>query len=321
MDTEVKRAYLRQKQSLPLDAKIQLAHKRIREWFEYWDGEVYVSFSGGKDSTVLKHLVETCPGVYNVPSVFVDTGLEFPEIRKFAKSQPNVITVRPQMRFDEVIKKYGYPVIGKRQARYIRDLQNAKGQNEATAHLRLTGYNRAGQFCPSMKLSDKWVYLGYAPFKISEQCCDVMKKKPLKAYEKETGRKPFIGTMACESLLREQMYIRNGCNMFDAKQPKSQPMSIWTEQDVLEYIRRNILVYSEVYGEIVEDELGRLYTTGEQRTGCMFCMFGCHLEENPNRFQRMKQTHPNQYAYCMRSLDEGGLGIREVLEFIGVEYE
>lgn len=108
---------LAQMQSLPLEAKIIMTQQRIRQWYEYWDGQVYVSFSGGKDSTVLKHIVD---GMYDdVPSVFVNTGLEYPEIQKFAMSQKNVITVRPEMRFDEVLKTYGYPVIGKRQAEAI----------------------------------------------------------------------------------------------------------------------------------------------------------------------------------------------------------
>lgn len=319
MSEEFNRLALKQKQSLPLEGKIILAQRRIREWYEHWDGQVYVSFSGGKDSTVLLHLVrELYP---DVPAVFVDTGLEFPELRKHAMSHENVSVVRPKMRFDKVIEQYGYPVIGKRQARYIRDLQNANGQNEATVNLRLTGYNRAGNYCPSQKLADKWVYLKDAPFKISEQCCDVMKKAPLKAYQKETGRKPFIGTMACESSLREKYYMRNGCNAFDINDPKSLPLSIWYESDVLEYIKRYGLQYASVYGDIVRDEEGQLYTTGEKRTGCMFCMFGCHLEGVPNRFQRMKETHPRQYDYCMKPVKEKGLGLREVLEYIGVDYE
>lgn len=305
-------------QSLPLDAKIVMTQERIRQWYDHWDGQVCVSFSGGKDSTVLKHLVETTFGVYDVPSVFVNTGLEFPEIRTFAMSQPNVITVYPEMRFDNVINAYGYPVIGKRQARYIRDLQNASENNRATVNLRLTGYNQAGKYCPSMKLANKWVYLKDAPFKISDQCCDVMKKRPLKAYQKETGRKPIIGTMTCESSQRERQYLRNGCNAF--KQGTSQPMSFWTEQDVLEYILKYNLDYASVYGDIVRDDNGDLYTTGESRTGCMFCAFGIALDGCPNRFQRMKITHPKQYAYCMKSVEEGGLGLDAVLNYLKIPH-
>lgn len=61
-------------------------------------------------------------------------------------------------------------------------------------------------------------------------------------------------------------------------------------------------------------------TTGEKRTGCMFCGFGCHLEKSPNRFERMKSTHPQIWNYCIRPKDQGGLGMGEVLDFIHVPY-
>ena len=60
----------------------------------------------------------------------------------------------------------------------------------------------------------------------------------------------------------------------------------------------------------------KLKTTGKKRTGCMFCMFGVQLEKEPNRFQRMKQTHPKQWDYCVYQL-----GCGKVLDYIGVKYE
>lgn len=127
-----------------------------------------------------------------------------------------------------------------------------------------------------------------------------------------------MGTMACESFLRQSQWEKVGCNAFEAKRPTSQPLSFWTEQDVLHYIQKFNVPYCPVYGEIKmeDDPQDRLTTTGLSRTGCMFCMFGAHLEKEPNRFQRMKVTHPKQYAYCMDKL-----GLREVLEYIGVPYE
>ena len=59
-----------------------------------------------------------------------------------------------------------------------------------------------------------------------------------------------------------------------------------------------------------------LYTTGVNRTGCMFCMFGVQLEKEPNRFQKMKETHPKQYDYCMNKL-----GLSKVLDFMGINYK
>ena len=144
---------LRQMQSLPLEAKIAMTQRRIRDWYDYWNGQVYISFSGGKDSTVLKHLVENTPGVYDVPSLFINTGLEYSEIQKFAMSQLNVITVRPEMRFDEVIKKYGYPVISKEVSKRVywgRKYINENGRVGEWAYKSLTQpiYTKDGKRSP-----------------------------------------------------------------------------------------------------------------------------------------------------------------------------
>lgn len=310
---------LRIMQAWPLERKIRVTQTRIIEWYQHWEGQVYVSFSGGKDSTVLLDLARR---IYpDLPAVFSDTGLEFPEIRKFVASIKNVERVVPEMRFDKVVSEYGYPIIGKKQARFIRDLKNDTGNNEVTKNMRITGLNKNGVMCPSMKLAKKWLYLKDAPFKISEQCCDITKKKPLKQYEKRTGRHPIVGTMCEESDMREKIWISSGCNAFDAKRPISTPMAFWTEQDVLHYLKDFNIPYCSVYGDIVEDDDGQLSTTGEHRTGCMFCMFGVQFDKEPNRFQRMKVTHPKQYEYCMKPVEDGGLGLSAVLDYIGIKYE
>jgi 3'-phosphoadenosine 5'-phosphosulfate sulfotransferase (PAPS reductase)/FAD synthetase len=126
--------------------------------------------------------------------------------------------------------------------------------------------------------------------------------------------------MCEESKLRERAWMHQGCNAFTNARPISQPMAFWTEQDVLEYLVTENIPYASVYGEIRQDESGRFYTTGEQRTGCMFCAFGAHLDPSPNTFERMRETHPKQYDYCMRPVTEGGLGMATVLNYIGVTY-
>lgn len=102
---------LKELQSLPLYRKIGITIARITEWYQHWDGNVYVSFSGGKDSTVLLHIVRSL--FPDVPAVFSNTGLEYPEIQKFVKSFDNVTTIYPKMKFTDVIGTYGYPLIGK----------------------------------------------------------------------------------------------------------------------------------------------------------------------------------------------------------------
>lgn len=289
-------------QNLPLEIKVAKTKLRIREWVDYYgkDG-VYVSFSGGKDSTVLLHIVrEMYP---DIEAVFVNTGLEYPEIQKFVKTFDNVTILRPKMRFDEVIKKYGYPVIGKEVSQSVWYAK--KGSKWAVNQM--NGLDRHGNVHTfKANMYSKYRPLLDVDFEISNKCCLVMKEKPI--YEMEKHKKPIIGLMASESKKRELAWLMTGCNAFDSQKPASKPMSFWTEQDVLQYIKENNIKIASVYGDIVyvdEPEQLRLYDTGERlktsgcdRTGCIFCGFGCHLEKEP-RFVRLKETHPKQYQYCI----------------------
>lgn len=300
-------------QAWPLERKIQVTQTRIIEWYQHWEGQVYISFSGGKDSTVLLDLARR---IYpDMKGVFFDTGLEYPEIRKFVKTFENIDYVRPRHSFPDVIDKYGYPIIGKEVADKIYWAR--KGSMWAVNQMNgLSTDGNPSDFC---KRYSRHKWLMDAPFKISSNCCDVMKKNVAKTYDRRNNRHPIVGTMASESALRQRIWLQTGCNSFKDG-GLSKPMSFWTEQDVLQYLKITGIPYSEIYGDIVEEK-GKLKTTGADRTGCMFCMFGVHLEKEPNRFQRMKVTHPKQYEYCMKPVEEGGLGLAKVLDYIGVKYE
>lgn len=275
---------------------------------------MYVSFSGGKDSTVLLDIVRK---LYpSIEAVFVDTGLEYPEIRKFVKTFENVTILRPEKRFNQVIEEYGYPIISKEISECVDQARKALITGKYPCRLqKLEGTLKDKNGNPSIYNCSKWKFLLDAPFKISNKCCNIMKKKPAHQYYKETGKKPIIATMAVESRLRTQQYLKQGCNGFKNKIPTSTPMAFWTEQDVLQYLYENKIPYASVYGEIKIDENGKYYTTRCKRTGCMFCGYGCHLEKEPNRFQMLKETHPKQYNYIINDL-----GFRKVLDFINVKY-
>lgn len=302
-------AELKELQALPLEYKVMITKQRIQEWYEHWDGKVYVSFSGGKDSTVLLHIVrELYP---EIPAVFVDTGLEYPEIRQFVKSIDNVVWLKPKMNFKQVIEKHGYPVVSKETSERIFRLRHYNLSDRVKKYY-LEGDSERG-FGP--KLALQWRNLLTAPFEVSSLCCNVIKKEPSHRYEKETGKKSIIGTMADEGRMRMQNYLEYGCNAFESKRPRSTPLGFWTEQDVLQYLLDNNLPYASVYGKI-RKRGGQLETSGVNRTGCMFCMFGVHMEQEPNRFQRMQISHPKQWRYCMEEL-----GLKEVLEYINVPWQ
>lgn len=174
---------------LPLERKVGITLARICEFHQHYDGKVYVSFSGGKDSSVLLHLVR---GMYpDVPAVFVDTGLEYPGVRDIAISTPGVTVLKPRKSFATVISQYGYPVGGKEVASIVYNIRRsvelhgvmspcyqrrfdecANGQNNYNRFM-FSAYKRARR-------------LLYAPFKISHKCCNVMKKSPCVSYERQT---------------------------------------------------------------------------------------------------------------------------------------
>ncbi len=200
---------------------------------------------------------------------------------------------------------------------------------------RLNGELTDGKGNYSRFNQQKYKFFLDAPFEISDLCCDIMKKKPAHDYENKTGRKPIIATMASESVMRTQKWLQNGCNAFNVTRPHSNPMSFWTEQDVLLYIKENNLPICSVYGEVVTDyeamgqcenqmslvdfgiidkEIPLLKTTGCTRTGCVLCGFGCHLEKE-SRFERLKQTHP-KFHNLLYVLKNNGVTYAEAIDWI-----
>ena len=295
-------------QNYPLSIKISKTQFRIREFYEYFNGEVYVAFSGGNDSLVMLHIIRS---MYpDVKAVFVDTGVEFPEVRKFVKTFDNVIFLKPQKNFSQIITDYGYPIISKDVSNSIRLARKNIIEGKDTYRVRqFDGSQKGSRFDKS-----KWKFLLDAPFKISEQCCDELKKKTFKKFEKETGLKGYIGVLASEGGVRLQGYLKTGCNNY--RFGNSKPLGFWTHQDILQYIKIYNLNMCPVYGDLIFDEArNKLVVTGEPRTGCMGCMFGCHLEKSPNRFERMKISYPHMYNYFIEKLN-----FKSVLDYINIKY-
>jgi len=284
---------MRRRQLLPLKDKIDLSAERIENWYDHWKGMVYVAFSGGKDSTVLLHLVRSI--FPEVPAVFCDTGVEFPELKEFVKTIDNVIWLKPKLTFFDVIKNYGYPVVSKEQSGYIEQFRKTKSEKLKEKLLKKTGIGR---------ISEKHRYLINAPFKISNKCCQILKKNPARRYEKETGRFPYTGEMAYESRLRKQNYLRFGCNAYDAVNKVSRPLSFWLEDDIWEYIQKYKIPYASIYNK------------GYSRTGCIWCLYGVENDGNINKIQMLEKTHPKLHKYCIEKL-----GYKEVLDYMKIPYK
>lgn len=339
--------------ALDLEDKEILTYEKLDQWYTAWNGKCYVSFSGGKDSTALAYLAARYLSSFRTPPwplnlVFINTGLEYPETQKFVneytdwlrKKFPRVTVnlhrLRPKMNIRQVVRKYGYSIVSKEVANCVW-LARKSGNGSRMVRLRGELLDRDGN--PSAYNCDNWGFLLDAPFLVSSECCRIMKKNTAHRYEGTAKEKPIVATMADEGRQRFQNWLATGCNAFDSKRPMGKPMSFWTEQDVLRFIVDRHIPIASVYGDIVasdgENDYAetlidcKLHCTGCQRTGCMFCAFGAHLEKGENRFERMKHTHPKHYAFCIGGGEfdpadglwkpnEKGLGYGRVLDYIGV---
>jgi 3'-phosphoadenosine 5'-phosphosulfate sulfotransferase (PAPS reductase)/FAD synthetase len=304
---------LLQRQAMSLQDKIEITKRRVRDFYNHFEGEVYCSFSGGKDSTVLRHIIKSMG--LNVPFVFSNTGLEMPEIvdfvRALATEDTNIIQVRPKLTFDKVWKQYGLPVGSKKVAKMIRVLQEGdNGKNSNMFRLYNTGINSKGELAKSWKLPEKWrVFLSDDAPRVTDLCCDYLKKEPLDTYAKNSGRYGISAIMSDEGGARA---TRTQCIVYEGKRPNCAPMLFWTEKDIWDYIETFNVDICNVYFDRVVD--GRIIP-GEKRTGCMFCGFGAHMEKGMNRFQRMAITHPRQHSIV---IDRMGMG--KALNLINVKF-
>lgn len=283
-ENKMEKYHLLQKQSLPLKVKIKMSKARIRE--ALIKHKCYISFSGGKDSMVLMHLVKSIDS--SVPVVFCDTGVEWPSVKRMGKQWADVI-LKPKLPFKTIVDKYGYPAISKDNAKKIHEYRNTKSKNmiERTLYGNAKGNG---------KLPDKWRFLLDGPFNISHKCCHILKKNPATKYEKESGRIPFIGTLAEDGKLRQMAYLKGGCNRFNAKRPVSTPLGFWLRQDIDKYLLKNKLPIADIYKYV-------------DHTGCVFCLFAC-TRKDWNKLKLIKDKFPKIFLACQK------LGMIDIYNYI-----
>ena len=275
-------AELRRLQRMPYEWKLQHAKDVIREFVEHEGiNGVYVSFSGGKDSLALLHLVRS---IYpEVPAVFANTGIEFPEQVKFIRTFENVTEVYPIKHFPKIINEDGIVYPSKEVSMYVRDAKS--GSKYAINGFK--GLDTEGNKNRYKARFKRWAYLLECGVKISPVCCNLMKEIPMKKYEKQNKRSPFIGIRAEESFRRSIGWMKSGCNSFSNGRAKSTPLALWLEGDVMRYLRDNAITLSPMYDD-----------AGMKRTGCMFCPVPIAHGDTKN-IAYAKKNYPKLYDTIM----------------------
>ena len=285
---------------MSLDDRIRDAQHRIEELYHETNGKCYVSFSGGKDSTVLLALIKMCQDLYtigDIPAVFSNTGIELGitcEFVKWVKENwyPNVVVVHPVKPFPWVLEHEGKPIRSKMKSKALR--QYHYGNRTDRLLLLLLGRTGKGRFLSMHKVGDRDMHMLHEnfPIKPSNKCCDWMKKKPFEHYAKENGMLGAIqGVREAEGGARASATntrVRTGgklCTWLKDGIIQKAPIIDWKDSDVEEFIEKYNIPLSKAYTEF-----------GFDRTGCMACPYARHVDED---LKYLYFNEPNRYKASM----------------------
>lgn len=294
--------------------------QRIRDFKEeYGTDGIYVSVSG-KDSRVVLDMARKVDP--DIEAVYLDTWMEYPQIRQYITSLDNVTVIKPSKSMKQIIDDDGWCFPSKD----IAEAVDAYRRRLKWADNKLHGLDGKGNPSKYRQRYTKWLKLAEdCPEKISHYCCLDMKERPVEKYERTTGKHPILGLMAVESARRKEAYMRTGCNSFAGNRPMSKPIGFWNENDVMQYHLIHSIDIAEPYGVIYEQ--GQIpgqtsmfctdcnyKTTGEERTGCMFCPVGGHLNDF-SKIERVKPYNNKLYDYLMEEL-----GMKRLIEWVRNNY-
>lgn len=250
----------------------------------YGENSLYVSFSGGKDSTILSTVIDKAVPNNKIPRLFVDTGLEYSKIKEFVekkqKTDKRIEIIKPDITPEKAFETYGYPFKSKAFSDIMERASRLGFDCPSVAEV-FRPDNREYYSCP-----DKLKYLKEDhSIKISGACCQHLKIKPIKKWEEENGRKiPITG------LTRAEGGQRKTTNVLTYKQQtlkKFNPLAN-ADEGLLEY-----LVY------FFSIELCELYGApyNFKRTGCKGCPMNRHIQTDLNVMARFL---PEERAECER---------------------
>lgn len=286
-----------------LDINISNAMHRIERLYYDTDGKCYLSFSGGKDSTIVLSVIKLCEEIGTIPknaipAVFCDTKIELYATIDFVhwvkdNWYNNVQIIKTEKSFAQVIKEYGKPFRSKIKSHIISLYQ--KNSDLKTAKYLYT-------VCKSnkMKLANKDFHILHDsfPIKISDKCCDVMKKQPFAKYEKDNDFAGYFSGMRMFEGGRRQLVFKKRINSGD-KRPCTHvsngvtsvsPIFDWTDDICEEFIQKYNVPLSKAYTEY-----------GATRTGCFLCPYGLNVDK---RLELLHTYEPNHYKAALYFLKD-----------------
>lgn len=291
-----------------LQALVDTAIDRIKKAYNKTDGKIYLGFSGGKDSTVLAHLIMMADLPTDIPFLFADTGIELEAIKEFVNNfhYGNIIKLKPRKPFAQILKDYGKPCISKVKSESLSTYQKHIDDPFSTARARqmITGIReRKGELLSEStcktKLANKHMHFLHpdTEFKIANKCCQYLKKYPFSDFAKNNDMNGFFsGVRIAEGGARAIQY--KSCTLITNKNNKefvqSMPIYDWSDEDVDNFIKKYNIEISRAYTEY-----------GCTRTGCSACPFSKNIQQDlkvlwdyePLKYKAMMKWLKDVYIY------------------------
>ena len=288
---------------LNLEMAVNDAIFRIRRDYERTKGKIFLSFSGGKDSTVLAELIKMADLPTKIPFVFANTRIEFDATLRFVKNYDyeNIVIVQPRKPFGQILKEYGKPVLSKIKSNnlstYQKHMDNPLDYHRA--RVLITGEREAKGVKSGERsrfaLPDKYFHFLHPDleYKIANMCCTYMKKYPFDDYAKENDMNgTFTGVRVAEGGARATTY--KSCVQIKKKNGKdfimSMPLFDWPDELVDEFVKKYNVKLSDAY---------TVY--GCERTGCVGCPYGRNIEKE---LEMTYKYEPNRYKAAIKWLGD-----------------
>lgn len=282
-----------------LEIYLTNAMHRIEELYHETKGKCYISFSGGKDSTLILAIIKQCIDLGTLPldgitAVFCNTGIELNATVEFVNWckdnwYPNIEIIRPNKTFDWVIKNKGKPMKSKLKSEFIGRYQKNKNSNQLKYLVNSGNVNYA-----KTKIANKDLHILSDNFdiKVSSKCCDYLKKEPFKEYNKINNIRGYIlGERLAEGGIRQlltEKRLQNGgklCTRTKGDYIVKLPIIDWTNDNVDKFINRYNVPLSKAYTKY-----------GMTRTGCIGCPFSLKIADN---LEVLHKYEPNKYKATM----------------------
>lgn len=299
------------------EMNVTKAMHRIETLYNQTDGDCYLGFSGGKDSTVVLALIKLCEKLgtipkESIPALFANTRIELDATYEFVNWcrenwYSNIVVLEPNKPFARVIKEYGKPVKSKLRAELLRRYQ----KNPKMKSVKMLFDKRYARSA----LADKDLHLAHNDIDItfSAECCNQLKKKPFKEYAKEHGIKGyFTGERLAEGGIRQAQIkkrVASGkpiCTRISGNYIIKQPIVDWSDEMVDQFVEQYQVPLSDAYTKY-----------GMTRTGCAGCPF---TKDLANELRVIKEFEPKRYKACMFWLKDVYIAQNIILPF-DEEYE